>query len=322
MVSGLMGWTYFLAWSASFYPQLWSNFRRKNVVGLSFDFLTFNIIGHTAYLVYNLALLPCRGPNGGELCRLYYQRFPATTGAPVHPNDVAFSIHAVALTAITIAQCFVYESGTQRVSTTTRWIAGAMLASCAACGGLVLVVPGLNGLSFLTWLANLKVVITFAKLAPQGYLSYKRKLTTGYAIGQVLLDMSVRSQPSTPCMCHTDILSRSSFCFYFLSLALSLSLLSPSPSRNAGRLVEHRAAPGRSRGQCAEIRVGVCEHYARLAVRLAALRALPREQPAGGGGGTTKTAEKRCRLSDAGRGIAKIVFILIYRGTSTRAGPR
>ena len=31
-ISSLMGWVYFGAWSISFYPQLWMNFRRKSVV--------------------------------------------------------------------------------------------------------------------------------------------------------------------------------------------------------------------------------------------------------------------------------------------------
>ena len=47
--------------------------RRKSVVGLSFDFLAFNIIGHSCYLAYNLALLPCADPSDGgrRLCALY-----------------------------------------------------------------------------------------------------------------------------------------------------------------------------------------------------------------------------------------------------------
>lgn len=38
IISTSVGWTYFLAWSVSFYPQVWLNWKRKSVVGLSFDY--------------------------------------------------------------------------------------------------------------------------------------------------------------------------------------------------------------------------------------------------------------------------------------------
>ncbi|VDM64194.1 unnamed protein product [Angiostrongylus costaricensis] len=50
----LVGWSYFLAWSISFYPQIFLNIRRQSVVGLNFDFLLLNIIGFAAYSAYNL----------------------------------------------------------------------------------------------------------------------------------------------------------------------------------------------------------------------------------------------------------------------------
>jgi uncharacterized protein with PQ loop repeat len=45
-----VGWTYFLLWTISFYPQLISNFRRKSVEGLSLDFLAMNVVGAPAYV--------------------------------------------------------------------------------------------------------------------------------------------------------------------------------------------------------------------------------------------------------------------------------
>ena len=29
LISTIIGWTYFVAWSISFYPQIWDNYRRK-----------------------------------------------------------------------------------------------------------------------------------------------------------------------------------------------------------------------------------------------------------------------------------------------------
>ena len=52
----VVGWIYFAAWSISFYPQIILNFTRKSVVGLNFDFLALNILGHSCYSVFNLSL--------------------------------------------------------------------------------------------------------------------------------------------------------------------------------------------------------------------------------------------------------------------------
>merc|ERR1712130_947927 len=53
----VIGWCYFVAWTVSFYPQIWLNFKRKNVEGLNFDFVLLNTIGFACYSAYNLALL-------------------------------------------------------------------------------------------------------------------------------------------------------------------------------------------------------------------------------------------------------------------------
>ena len=43
--SMILGWTYFLAWSVSFYPQAVLNWERRSVVGLSLDFTALNVVG-------------------------------------------------------------------------------------------------------------------------------------------------------------------------------------------------------------------------------------------------------------------------------------
>lgn len=53
-VSNSLGYTYFIAWSVSFYPQVLTNFRRKNTEGLSSDFVVLNLIGFACYATYNL----------------------------------------------------------------------------------------------------------------------------------------------------------------------------------------------------------------------------------------------------------------------------
>ena len=42
-LSEIFGWTYFIAWSVSFYGQVIENYRRKSVSGLNFDFEIYTI---------------------------------------------------------------------------------------------------------------------------------------------------------------------------------------------------------------------------------------------------------------------------------------
>lgn len=51
LLSYFIGWVYFLAWSASFYPQAILNWRRKSVQGLSMDFIHLNVLGFLCYAV-------------------------------------------------------------------------------------------------------------------------------------------------------------------------------------------------------------------------------------------------------------------------------
>lgn len=103
VVSTVVGWVYFVAWSISFYPQIYYNFQRKSVVGLNFDFLSLNIVGFIMYAIFNIGLywIP-------EVEQEYFARNPRGLN-PVMVNDIGFAVHAVLATLVTIIQCFYYE---------------------------------------------------------------------------------------------------------------------------------------------------------------------------------------------------------------------
>ncbi len=58
VVSNILGWSYFIAWTLSFYPQIITNCTHpeKAVRGLSLDFIVWNIIGFSLYAVYTTSL--------------------------------------------------------------------------------------------------------------------------------------------------------------------------------------------------------------------------------------------------------------------------
>ncbi|KAH8310756.1 hypothetical protein KR044_002895, partial [Drosophila immigrans] len=179
----VFGWVYFVAWSVSFYPQIWINYRRKSVEGLNFDFITLNIVGFTLYSMFNCGLYFITG-----LQKEYEDRHPHGVN-PVLLNDVVFSLHAMFATCITIAQCFTYERGMQRVSRT----AYGLLVVFAL---VVIVSAGLAGNSVIHWLdflyycSYVKLTITIIKYIPQALMNYRRKSTVGWSIGNILLDFT------------------------------------------------------------------------------------------------------------------------------------
>lgn len=93
---------YFAAWSISFYPQIYTNFKRKDVSGLNIDFVVLNILGFVLYSTFNVGLywIP-------EIQNEYANRYPKGLN-PVMINDVVFSLHASFASIITIFQCFMY----------------------------------------------------------------------------------------------------------------------------------------------------------------------------------------------------------------------
>lgn len=71
------------SWSVSFYPQVLLNFQRKTSVGLSFDFLLYNVLAFSCYAAFTCEFrLPwrrtargigvLRGPRSSDRKSAYY----------------------------------------------------------------------------------------------------------------------------------------------------------------------------------------------------------------------------------------------------------
>jgi len=182
-ISAVIGWIYFVAWSVSFYPQIYENWRRKSVVGLNFDFLSLNIVGFVLYSLFNCGLYWIK-----EVEDEYMRRFPTGLN-PVQINDIVFALHATVATAVTIGQCFFYERGNQRVS----WTARGILSVFAVFVFISLILAStdvIKWLDFLTYCSYVKLTITLIKYVPQAFMNYRRKSTEGWSIGNILLDFT------------------------------------------------------------------------------------------------------------------------------------
>ncbi|XP_060081480.1 cystinosin-like [Ylistrum balloti] len=179
----VIGWIYFAAWSVSFYPQVYENWKRKSVIGLNFDFLAYNITGFIAYSFFNVGLFWFKSIQDD-----YKSSHPRGIN-PVQLNDVIFALHAVFVTIITICQCCMYERGGQRISKIScillvlAWL--FILVTLFLAVGKVI-----TWLSYLYCFSYVKLGVTLIKYVPQAYMNYKRKSTVGWSIGNVLLDFT------------------------------------------------------------------------------------------------------------------------------------
>jgi len=183
VLSKIIGWTYFAAWTISFYPQIWTNFRRKSVIGLSFDYVVFNIIGFTCYSAFNLAFY------FGKPIQEEYEAQNDGKSNLVAINDVVFALHAVAATLVTLIQIAIYEKGTQKVSWTCRILSSCMVTSITIV--LILaIVHVVNWIWFFYFLSYIKLAITLLKYIPQAFLNFRRGSTVGWNIWNVLLDFT------------------------------------------------------------------------------------------------------------------------------------
>ncbi|CAI4221295.1 unnamed protein product [Auanema sp. JU1783] len=179
----IVGWLYFFAWSISFYPQIFLNFKRKSVIGLNFDFLFLNLIGFIAYSCYNLLIY------FDPVVQSEYEAAHPRSPIPVLLNDVVFAVHAAFACLVTVVQCFLYERANQRVSRTAS-IIGVLLIIIGIIMGSLSTFKIVSILVFVNSLSYLKMSVTLMKYFPQAIFNFQRKSTVGWSIGNVLLDFT------------------------------------------------------------------------------------------------------------------------------------
>ncbi|PIN17823.1 putative membrane protein [Handroanthus impetiginosus] len=173
----VLGWLAFISWSITGYPQVILNFRRKSVVGLNFDFMLLNLTKQSSYLIYNASLF-----FSSNVQKQYHEKFGFNEMIPVAVNDVAFSIHAVLLTAFILFQIAIYD----KFSRTSIGIGSAAWLYAAVC--VFIAIPTHSWFWLISCFNNIQVVMTIIKYIPQVILNFRRKSTVGFSIGNVLLD--------------------------------------------------------------------------------------------------------------------------------------
>lgn len=95
-----MGWVYSLAWSLSFYGQIYVNWKLKkyllllsSAVGMSIDFVALNLNGFLFYVIYNV----------------YGYYVDDTETGSIELADLAFALHAFIATLSMTTQAWIYS---------------------------------------------------------------------------------------------------------------------------------------------------------------------------------------------------------------------
>jgi cystinosin len=225
-LSSVIGYTYFMCWSVSYYPQIVTNFQTKSVSGLSTDASVIAVLIDICYLIYTAAFYWNHG-----IREEYKSRH--NTNVDVESNDVAFCIHAVVLDLVTLGQILWYggwkkTTTTNPISHMTTVVVGGVLLLCgvyASCRAMHL--SGFLWIDFLYILSFVKVslsIVTYVRFScsipmvnigerkidtfvltlifvlytfgrilfqiPQILLNSKRQSTVGWNIWGVYLDFS------------------------------------------------------------------------------------------------------------------------------------
>lgn len=185
------GWTYLIAWTVLYYPQIRLNFRKKSCAGVSKVYVIYNTFGFACYTLYNVARKVIQDQND----------LPAA----VSYHDVLFAIHSLACCICICLQLLWYEKGNETISQ-FDWLmllvliiitilaflmAGFGMIDWATTDGFSCRVDcsPLRQLSFIQIVGYVKVVVTLLKYPTQIKLNYVRKTTQGLSRGSYLLDM-------------------------------------------------------------------------------------------------------------------------------------
>jgi len=184
ILSFIFGWIYFFAWSISFYGQLYENYRRKSVSGLSFDFINYNLTGFLCYTIYNVC-----GFINKEL----------GTG-PIEIQDIVFASHALIITFIIITQMVIYYDKSDEQQTVSN--PSRTLVICIWWGYFIMILfekilklydptkETIFKFNSVIYLGFSKVLTSLIKYVPQAFLNYQRKSTVGWSILSVILDLT------------------------------------------------------------------------------------------------------------------------------------
>ncbi|CAD7952775.1 unnamed protein product [Amoebophrya sp. A25] len=96
LLAGMLGVIYVSAWTLVFWPQIYTNYKRKNAAALSLGYLLYNVLGFLCYSAYTVAT------------RVIQDAYDLPEAVTVH--DALFSLHGLGCCIILLGQVVFYNN--------------------------------------------------------------------------------------------------------------------------------------------------------------------------------------------------------------------
>lgn len=111
----------------------------------------------------------------------------------VRYNDLAFALHAFAMSSVQLVQIWMYDRGTQK--DINKYVVAFLIFLYICVFTTYMVEVCGHPITHESWdtflvMGYAKAAISFVKYIPQVYLNYRRKSTVGWSLANVLLDLT------------------------------------------------------------------------------------------------------------------------------------
>lgn len=180
ILASTFGWTYFVIWSATFYPQVALILKRKHGSGFSIEYMIINFVGFSSYSIFT--------------CSSYFipkviQSYIKHSGYPpqVDTNDVFFAVHGAVLCVVLLAELAYFPPRTMpSLPVLLSW----SVIQAAVMVGFFLATNGiLQWYAYLNFTGLVKALSSLVKHIPQVLLNRSRGSTVGFSFTMICLDV-------------------------------------------------------------------------------------------------------------------------------------
>lgn len=194
-ISNIIGYTSFVCWSVSFYPQIITNYRNNSVVGVSTDGQVISWFNYFCYFISSTSLLWNQDMK---------EKFTTGQDSDIHisawSKDLINSMQALLFATVLLYQVIIYRGFIiNPISSVTVGLITSISLVCITYVVGVFIYPSVcYWLDFFQVLSIIMIALNVSSYLPQLCLNKKRLSTDGWNIWSVMLNTTA----SLLCLIH------------------------------------------------------------------------------------------------------------------------
>jgi len=181
LIADICGWFYVFIWGSYQYPQVFLNYKLKNVEGFKLDYPFLNLSGYIFISISNSVAFFWNG--------LPFQNYGM---GKVEIQDVLYGWNGLFVCLILNYQALIYKRGKNTISmfsfwfTIFAWSSSIVVYILTEVTGTIEISQVFN---IIQYLGDLKIGVNMIKYVPLIYFNFIRKTTGGMSITAFLLNM-------------------------------------------------------------------------------------------------------------------------------------